>query len=113
VLDYSARNPVSGFKQPEISVFRSTDTGGGQRFDAAAFASRLIVGAVFGFLIFITIVIYGMWVAQGVVAEKASRVMELLISAASTRQLVLGKALGIGLAGGPTTTTALVPGRAG
>jgi ABC-type Na+ efflux pump permease subunit len=40
---------------------------------------------VFGFLIFITIVIYGMWVAQGVVAEKASRVMELLVSAASTR----------------------------
>jgi ABC-2 type transport system permease protein len=109
VLDYSARNPVSGFRQPEISVFRSTDTGGGERFDASAFASRLIVGAVFGFLIFITIVIYGMWVAQGVVAEKASRVMELLISAASTRQLVLGKALGIGIAGATQTTIVLVP----
>ena len=109
VLDYSARNPVSGFKQPEISVFRSADTGDGQRFDASAFASRLIVGAVFGFLIFITIVIYGMWVAQGVVAEKASRVMELLISAASTRQLVLGKALGIGIAGATQTTIVLVP----
>jgi ABC-2 type transport system permease protein len=64
---------------------------------------------VFGFLIFITIVIYGMWVAQGVVAEKASRVMELLISAASTRQLVIGKALGIGLAGATQTTIVLVP----
>ena len=74
-----------------------------------AFASRLIVGAVFGFLIFITIVIYGMWVAQGVVAEKSSRVMELLISAASTRQLVIGKALGIGLAGATQTTIVLAP----
>jgi ABC-2 type transport system permease protein len=113
VLDYSARNPVSGFQQPQIEVFRSGGDdgsgGGGARFDAAAFASRLIVGAVFGFLIFITIVIYGMWVAQGVVAEKASRVMELLISAASTRQLVIGKALGIGLAGATQTTIVLVP----
>jgi ABC-2 type transport system permease protein len=112
VLDFAARNPVFGFVQPDIDVFRSVGGGaGGEReaFDASAFASRLIVGAVFGFLIFITIVIYGMWVAQGVVAEKASRVMELLVSAASTRQLVIGKALGIGLAGATQTTIVLVP----
>jgi ABC-2 type transport system permease protein len=110
VLDYADRNPLSGFVQPSIDVFRSVGGGGGsQAFDASAFASRLIVGAVFGFLIFITIVIYGMWVAQGVVAEKTSRVMELLVSAASTRQLVVGKALGIGLAGATQTTIVLVP----
>jgi ABC-2 type transport system permease protein len=110
VLDYAAHNPVSGFQQPTIEVFRSVGGVSDDRpFDASAFASRLIVGAVFGFLIFITIVIYGMWVAQGVVAEKASRVMELLISAASTRQLVIGKAVGIGLAGATQTTIVLVP----
>jgi ABC-2 type transport system permease protein len=110
VLDYSARNPVAGFQQPAIDVFRSVEGDGGNgAFDASAFASRLIVGAVFGFLIFITIVIYGMWVAQGVVAEKASRVMELLVSAASTRQLVIGKAAGIGLAGATQTTIVLAP----
>ena len=110
VLDYSARNPLVGFQQPSIEVFRGVGGGGSrQAFDASAFASRLIVGAVFGFLIFITIVIYGMWVAQGVVAEKTSRVMELLVSAASTRQLVIGKALGIGLAGATQTTIVLVP----
>ena len=35
--------------------------------------------------------------------------MELLISAASTRQLVIGKAIGIGLAGATQTTIVLVP----
>ena len=35
--------------------------------------------------------------------------MELLISAASPRQLVIGKALGIGLAGATQTTIVLVP----
>ena len=110
VLDYSSRNPVAGFQIPDINVLRTLGGGGGSApFDAAGFASRLIVGAVFGFLIFITIVIYGMWVAQGVVAEKASRVMELLVSAASPSQLVVGKALGIGLAGATQTVIVLVP----
>jgi ABC-2 type transport system permease protein len=111
VVDYVAQNPASAFQQPVVDVFRALGdgSGGSRRFDASAFASRLILGAVFGFLIFITIVIYGMWVAQGVVAEKASRVMELLISAASTRQLVLGKAIGIGLAGATQTTIVLGP----
>ena len=111
VVDYVAQNPASSFQQPAVDVFRALGdgNGGSQPFDASAFASRLIVGAVFGFLIFITIVIYGMWVAQGVVAEKSSRVMELLISAASTRQLVIGKALGIGLAGATQTAIVLAP----
>jgi ABC-2 type transport system permease protein len=111
ILDYSAENPVSGFELPTVDVLRGIGggRGGAGAFDPAVFASRLIVGAVFGFLIFLSIVIYGMWVAQGVVAEKMSRVMELLISAASARQLVLGKAIGIGLAGATQTVLVLVP----
>lgn len=72
---------------------------GGPPVSSSEYASRRIVGIVFVVLIFITLVIYGMWVAAGVVAEKSSRVMELLISAASARQLVVGKVLGIGAAG--------------
>ncbi len=45
--------------------------------------SRGFLGIIFVVLLFITIVIYGMWVATGVAAEKSSRVMELMISAAS------------------------------
>jgi ABC-2 type transport system permease protein len=40
-----------------------------------------------------------MWVATGVAAEKSSRVMELMISAASPRQMLTGKVVGIGAAG--------------
>ena len=110
LLDYSAKNAVTGFVLPEVEIFRALGgSRGGGAFDPAVFASRLIVGAVFGFLIFLSIVIYGMWVAQGVVAEKMSRVMELLISAASARQLVIGKAIGIGLAGATQTLLVLVP----
>jgi ABC-2 type transport system permease protein len=88
------------FQMPSIDVLATAGANaGGAAVDAAEFASRRIVGVVFVVLIFITLVIYGMWVAAGVVAEKSSRVMELLISAASPGQLVVGKVIGIGLAG--------------
>jgi ABC-2 type transport system permease protein len=112
LLDYSAQNKgrTDVFRAPGFDVFRGTASGpGAAPYDPSAYASRLIVGAVFGVLIFITIVIYGMWVAAGVVAEKSSRVMELLISAASPRQLVIGKALGIGLAGATQYLLVLTP----
>lgn len=110
LLDFSTRNPVSGFQVPTFDVLRTA--GGGTAappHDPSAYASRVIVGLIISFLIFITIVIYGMWVAAGVVAEKSSRVMELLIGAASARQLVVGKALGIGMAGATQSALVLTP----
>jgi ABC-2 type transport system permease protein len=83
--------------------------GGGQPVGASEYAGRRIVGVVFVVLIFITLVIYGMWVAAGVVAEKSSRVMELLISAAAPEELVIGKVAGIGLAGLVQYVAILVP----
>jgi ABC-2 type transport system permease protein len=108
-FDFAQENPVNGFHVPSFDVFRQAGGGVAAPYDPGAYASRLIVGAVFGVLIFITIVIYGMWVASGVVAEKSSRVMELLISAASPRQLVVGKTLGIGLAGATQVALVLTP----
>ncbi len=50
-------------------------------------------------LTFMAILTYGNWVAQSVAEEKSGRVMELLITAATPRQLLVGKVLGTGLAG--------------
>src|ERR1022692_4720395 len=59
--------------------------------------------------IFITLTVYGMWVATSVASEKASRVMELLISAATPRQLLVGKVVGVGGAGLTQYLAILVP----
>jgi ABC-2 type transport system permease protein len=40
---------------------------------------------------------YGYWVAAGVVEEKASRVIEVVLAALRPRQLLAGKVLGLGL----------------
>ncbi|HEY7524836.1 MAG TPA: ABC transporter permease [Candidatus Limnocylindrales bacterium] len=90
----------AGFVMPGFSsASAGAPAAGSGALSPTEFANRRIVGMVFGILIFITIVVYGMWVAAGVVAEKTSRVMEVLIAAASARQLVIGKLLGIGAAG--------------
>lgn len=50
-------------------------------------------------LTFMAVVTYGSWVAASVAEEKSSRVMELLITAATPRQLMAGKVMGAGAAG--------------
>lgn len=114
ILDWSASQPASDtpFVLPSFAVVDATATtggGSGLAVDTAEYASRRIVGIVFVVLSFLTLVFYGLWVASGVVAEKASRVMELLISAATAPQLVIGKIAGIGLAGLTQVSLVLLP----
>lgn len=47
-------------------------------------------------LIFMIVVMYGNWVAMSVVEEKSSRVMEVVLNAATPFQLLAGKVFGVG-----------------
>ncbi|MGZ6344357.1 MAG: ABC transporter permease [Candidatus Limnocylindrales bacterium] len=50
-------------------------------------------------LIFVAIMIYGQWIAMSVAEEKSSRVMEIVLNAASPFQLLAGKVVGVGAVG--------------
>jgi ABC-2 type transport system permease protein len=58
---------------------------------------RLILGVITGILIYVSLMMAGQAVAQGVVEEKSSRVVELLLATVRPWQLMVGKVLGIGL----------------
>lgn len=60
---------------------------------------QLILGIIAGLLIYVSLLLNGQSVAQGVVEEKASRVVELLLATIRPWQLMAGKVLGIGLVG--------------
>lgn len=60
---------------------------------------RLVLGVLIGVLIYVSILAYGQVVAQSVVEEKTSRVVELLLSAVQPWQLMAGKVLGVGVLG--------------
>lgn len=62
------------------------------------FGGRYLVAFFFVILNFAAIMNYGNWVAGSVAEEKSSRVMELLVTAATPRQLLTGKLLGTGAA---------------
>lgn len=58
--------------------------------------SRIGLGVITGILIYISLLIFGPAVAQGVIEEKSSRVVELLLATVKPWQLMAGKVLGIG-----------------
>jgi ABC-2 type transport system permease protein len=60
---------------------------------------QLILGIAAGILIYISLLLNGQAVAQGVVEEKSSRVVELLLATIRPWQLMAGKVLGIGIVG--------------
>ncbi|WP_037317799.1 ABC transporter permease [Amycolatopsis orientalis] len=62
-------------------------------------AQRMVIGLIVAVLLYMSIVTYGTLVAQGVVEEKASRVVEILLSTVRPWHLLLGKVIGLGLVG--------------
>jgi ABC-2 type transport system permease protein len=60
---------------------------------------REVVGIFIAVLLYVSLVLYGQLVAQGVVEEKANRIIEILLSTVRARQLLFGKVVGIGLVG--------------
>ena len=63
------------------------------------FGGAFILAYAIVILTFMGILTYGNWVAQSVAEEKSGRVMELLITAATPRRLLVGKVFGTGAAG--------------
>ncbi len=50
-------------------------------------------------ILYVQLLTYGFWVASGVVEEKSSRVVEVLLSTIRPRDLLAGKVIGLGLLG--------------
>lgn len=72
-----------------VSALEGSDDSG-QRTAIAFVAVFLLYGQLIG---------YGYWVAMGIVEEKASRIVEVLLATISPRDLLMGKLLGIGIVG--------------
>lgn len=62
-------------------------------------AGRQILATILVILVFVTSVTYGMWVATSVAEEKSSRVMEVMLNAATPGEMLAGKVVGVGGAG--------------
>lgn len=59
----------------------------------------MVIGYIAGFAIYMFVLMYGMMVMRGVMEEKSSRIVEVIISSVKPFQLLFGKIVGIGLVG--------------
>ncbi len=58
-----------------------------------------LLGLFAGFLVYLSIFMYGSQVMRGVIEEKTSRIVEIIVSSVKPFQLLLGKIVGIALVG--------------
>jgi len=60
---------------------------------------NLIIPAIFSLLLALSLNFFAGYMVQGLGEEKESRLIEVLLSSVTTRQLLVGKVLGLGVAG--------------
>jgi len=95
----------SGISQKDLDLLKSSvsidnkkiDTFGKDKDSSAG--ATMIVGTASGILMFFFILIYGIQVMRGVIEEKTSRIIEVMISSVKPFQLMMGKIIGIALVG--------------
>ncbi len=81
----------------DLVVTRLTETGE-VATEQGGFGNVIIPG-IFSFLLAFSLMFSSSYMVQGLGDEKESRLIEVLLSSVSTRQLLIGKVLGLGTAG--------------
>ena len=91
-------NVIARVEAP-LNVTITTLTSTGAVAPQQAGYANFIVPGIFGLLLALSLVFSSTYVLQSLSEEKENRLMEVLLSSVSTRQLVTGKVLGLGAAG--------------
>lgn len=89
VLVRQAQGPVD-LETSKITDGRLTGESGGSSF---------VLAYAMSFLLYFTLLIYGVQVMTSVIEEKSNRIMEVLASSLSPFQLMAGKVIGVGAVG--------------
>jgi ABC-2 type transport system permease protein len=95
-LGVAPADQVGLFAPADLTVSWPDPTKAGPGPDASQTGTDYLLGFGLSILIFMLIVLYGNWIAMSVVEEKSSRVMEVILNAATPFQLLSGKVLGVG-----------------
>lgn len=97
------------FSPPDVTIETPTPTAAEDPGPVAEIVATAIISQVLIAFLLMAVLLYGQWVAMSVVEEKSSRVMEIVISAATPFQLLGGKVLGVGGLGLVQLLSAVIP----
>lgn len=91
-------NEILNVVNTNIDIVTSTlDEDGGEKESSTEVA--MIIGYICGFLIYMFVFMYGSQVMRGVIEEKTSRIIEVIVSSVKPFQLMMGKIIGVALVG--------------
>ena len=82
--------------QVQVEMHQITKEG---RLEKKSFLSEWGLVFIFVMILYMALLTWGIAISRGILEEKGSRVIEVLLSSVEPRDLLLGKILGIGLAG--------------
>lgn len=81
-----------------LETFQLETTDKGEIVETASSSgASMAVAYVAGFVIYMFILMYGMQVLQGVIEEKSSRIIEVIVSSVKPFELMMGKIVGVAL----------------
>jgi len=83
----------------EMSVVEVTKTGAEEEKSEEARVIRFAVNYLFMFLFYLMFILWGVNIMRGIIEEKSSRIVEVLLSSVTPFQLMTGKVVGIALVG--------------
>lgn len=87
---------VGALNAPFTFNFKAPDPNGPAPQNPADNPGAFLTGFGLSIAIFMAILLYGQWIAYSVAEEKNSRVMEIVLAAATPFQLLAGKVIGVG-----------------
>jgi ABC-2 type transport system permease protein len=91
---------ISEDRLKELSAAANIDANGlDETGEEKSSEGTLIASFVIGLMIYLTLAIYGQQILGAVVEEKETRIAEILFSSAKPFELMMGKLVGVGLAG--------------
>ncbi len=79
----------------DISSFKITE---GEEIKEEGYGG-LVLSYLFSFLLYISLIMMGSMVMQSVIQEKSNRIVEVLLSSVTSRELMIGKILGAAITG--------------
>lgn len=99
-LMFKAGISTKVYEDTQVDIASETITvseNGGETSSSSAGA--MILAGIMGLILYVTLLLYGSQVMNGVIEEKSNRIIEVIISSVKPYQLMLGKIIGVGLVG--------------
>lgn len=97
-LEGAGINPALMMGAMTPANLRTVKVSDGKATDQSG-ATSFLIAYFMGFVLYITMIIYGQQTLTSVIEEKTNRIMEILVSSLRPFQMMLGKILGVGLTG--------------